>query len=148
MIITLISNIYNSVANVSPTINNRSFTFAENDPFGLIMALIGMGIVFSALILLFIIFSNTPLLFTQEFKTKLKSKLSLKKPVTIEDKKHNEKKQELSGEINAAIATAIHLYRNELHDNENTVLTIKKVSRRYSPWNSKIYGLRNNPNIR
>ncbi|HAH59495.1 MAG TPA: phage tail protein, partial [Bacteroidales bacterium] len=31
----------------------------------------------------------------------------------------------------------------ELHDHEDAVLTIKKVARTYSPWSSKIYGLRN-----
>ena len=41
----------------------------------------------------------------------------------------------------AAIATAIHLYGEELHDVENAVLTINKVSRTYSPWSSKIHGL-------
>ena len=43
--------------------------------------------------------------------------------------------------VYAAIASAIHLYGEELHDIENTVLTINKVSRTYSPWNSKIHGL-------
>ena len=43
--------------------------------------------------------------------------------------------------VYAAIAAAIHLYGEELHDVENTVLTINKVSRTYSPWSSKIHGL-------
>ncbi len=47
----------------------------------------------------------------------------------------------ITGEINAAIAMTLHLYASELHDAENTVLTINKVSRTYSPWSSKIYGL-------
>jgi len=41
----------------------------------------------------------------------------------------------------AAIAAAIYLYGEELHDVENAVLTINKVSRTYSPWSSKIHGL-------
>lgn len=45
------------------------------------------------------------------------------------------------GEINAAIAAALHLYLAGVHDKENTVLTINKVARTYSPWSSKIYGL-------
>ena len=43
--------------------------------------------------------------------------------------------------VYAAIAAAIHLYGEELHDVENTVLTINKASRTYSPWSSKIHGL-------
>jgi hypothetical protein len=41
----------------------------------------------------------------------------------------------------AAIAAAIYLFMDEIHDNENRVVTIKRVSRTYSPWNSKIYGI-------
>ena len=47
----------------------------------------------------------------------------------------------LNDGVYAAIAAAIHLYGEELHDVENTVLTINKVSRSYSPWSSKIHGL-------
>ena len=43
--------------------------------------------------------------------------------------------------VYAAIAAAIYLYGEELHDVENTVLTINKVSRTYSPWSSKIHGV-------
>lgn len=51
----------------------------------------------------------------------------------------------INGEIAAAISTALHLYKNEYHDFENTVLTINKVSKTYSPWSSKLYGLSKNP---
>ena len=47
----------------------------------------------------------------------------------------------ISGEVSAAISTALHLYFNEMHDDEKTVLTIKKISSRYSPWSSKIYNV-------
>jgi len=42
----------------------------------------------------------------------------------------------------AAIATALYEATEHVHDIEHTVLTIQKVSRRYSPWSSKIYGMR------
>jgi hypothetical protein len=45
------------------------------------------------------------------------------------------------GEIYAAIATAIHLYNNELHDEEDTVITIAKVEREWTPWNAKYYNM-------
>ena len=48
---------------------------------------------------------------------------------------------ENKGEILAAIATALHLYSIELHDEENMKLTIKRSAKPYSPWSSKIYGL-------
>jgi glutaconyl-CoA/methylmalonyl-CoA decarboxylase subunit delta len=121
--------------------------FAMNDPYGALMALLGMGIVFFALLMLYIIFTNTPRLYTASFKAKLKELSPFrKKPevVAIPEASQKEKLDHLTGEVNAAIAAAIHLYRFELHDFEDTVLTIKKVSRTYSPWSSKIYGLRNN----
>ncbi len=118
--------------------------FTENDPFGLMMALIGMGIVFTILLILFLVFSNTPKLFTTEFKEKMQSFFSSNKKVSNLQPEviKGPKPEDLSGEVNAAIGAAIHLYRSELHDYEDTVLTINKVSRTYSPWSSKIYGLR------
>lgn len=116
--------------------------FVQNDPYGAIMAFLGMSIVFLALLLLYIIFSNTPVLFTPAFKQRLKNTLSFKKKEEAPVAVPMSKKEELSGEVNAAIAAAIFLYRSEMHDFEDAVLTIKKVSRTYSPWSSKIYGLR------
>lgn len=42
----------------------------------------------------------------------------------------------------AAIAMAMHLYY-DAHDEEPHVITIQEVERRYSPWSSKIYSMRN-----
>ena len=42
----------------------------------------------------------------------------------------------------AAIAMAMHLYF-DAHDEEPHVITIEEVERRYSPWSSKIYSMRN-----
>ena len=49
-----------------------------------------------------------------------------------------------SGEEIAAICMALHEHLN-MHDKEDFVLTINKVKRAYSPWNSKIYSLRELP---
>jgi len=51
----------------------------------------------------------------------------------------------VSDEEAAAIALAIHMYKIEIHDMESLTITLKKVSRIYSPWSSKIYTLRQNP---
>jgi len=50
---------------------------------------------------------------------------------------------DLSAEVSAAIAMALHLYYGDVHDEESHIMTIKTVERRYSPWSSKIYGLNN-----
>lgn len=44
----------------------------------------------------------------------------------------------------AAIAMAMYLYNNA-HVEEPHVITIQNVERRYSPWSSKIYSMRNTP---
>ncbi len=114
-------------------------SFVEFDPYGIGMTMIAMFVVFSALAILFIIYKNLGRFFIRRGAT-------TNKPVTNDVKssvKHSD--EEMSGEVNAAIAMAIYLYQNELHDFENTVLTINKVSRNYSPWSSKIYTLRKLP---
>lgn len=111
--------------------------FVEFDPYGVGMTVIAMFVVFSALAILFIIYKNMGKFFIRRASKVVKM---------TEDKPETKVvKEEISGEVNAAIAMALYLYQNELHDQENTVLTIQKVSRTYSPWSSKIYTLRKSP---
>jgi Na+-transporting methylmalonyl-CoA/oxaloacetate decarboxylase gamma subunit len=96
------------------------------------LAFVGYVIVFVALIALYFVFQYIPEILKIVNKRKLKKK-GMQEQV-IED-------ITITGEVSAAISTALHLYFNELHDDEKTVLTIKKISRRYSPWSSKIYNV-------
>lgn len=52
---------------------------------------------------------------------------------------------EITDEEAAAITLAIHMFKREMHDMESLTITLKKVSKVYSPWSSKIYTLRQNP---
>lgn len=117
-------------------IHNNSELFLKIDPYGIGMTVIGYVIVFIALLLLYIIFYNLTKILTGNIRR------LLRKEGQIVDAKVS---SQLSGELNAAIAAAIYLYYNEIHDQENTVLTINRVSRAYSPWSSKIYSLRQYP---
>lgn len=45
------------------------------------------------------------------------------------------------GNESAAIATALHLYYADIHDEESYIITIKNIDNKYSPWSSKIYGI-------
>lgn len=63
-----------------------------------------------------------------------------------ESEEDNAAAHELNEEAAAAIATALHLYKRDLHDKESFTITMQKVSRIYSPWSSKIYTLRQIPN--
>ncbi len=111
--------------------------FVKFDPYGIGMAFIAMSVVFIALILLYLVFRNTRQLYGLDLK-KLFKKNERMIPAISET-------EDIAGEVNAAIAMALHLYRSEYHDHEEAVLTIKKVARSYSPWSSKIYGLRRTP---
>ena len=53
-----------------------------------------------------------------------------------------DKKGRLPEETALALALA---QGTNVHDFEETILTINKVKRNYSPWSSKIYGLRELP---
>ncbi len=95
---------------------------------GLIIAVSGYMIVFFSLLILYFVFSSIPKIMKIRIKTKMES----------EGKKYEETEC-VTGEMNAAIGSAIYLYINEMHDDEVGELTIKKISKRYSPWSSKIY---------
>ncbi len=113
--------------------------FTKMDPFGIGMTFIAMFVVFSALAILYIIYYYMGQYFTKKASVK-----RIQKEVgSVEKIKHTE--EVISGELNAAIAMTLYLYQSETHDIENTVLTIQKVSRNYSPWNSKIYNIRKMP---
>lgn len=47
----------------------------------------------------------------------------------------------VDGEVYAAIAAAIYAYNQDLHDEENAIITIQKVDRAWTPWNAKFYNM-------
>lgn len=67
----------------------------------------------------------------------------IKKSASTDDSEEEMDIVTLPANATAAIAMALHLYYNSVHDEETTKVTIKKVDRRYSPWNSKLYGMNN-----
>jgi hypothetical protein len=110
------------------------FLMSHLDAGSLVIAVTGYLIVFAALVLLFWLFNLVPRL------------ISMKKPGLRRHPERGKGKHVLagiSGEETAAIAMALHLYMDELHDTESGVLTIKRISKTYSPWSSKIYAVRN-----
>ena len=120
--------------------NDKIDMFAEKDANGGAMAIMAMGIVFSALLLLcicFYIISKIGAYVSRRNKAESHGTTAAEMPET--HKSHD------SGEEIAAIAMALHEHL-DTHDRENTILTINKVKRAYSPWSSKIYNLRQTPN--
>lgn len=111
----------------------------DREPSGISGTVKTIFIVLFAIALLFIIFriSGRFVIKKGSDATAAKEGKEISKPSLVEG--------EIPGEVNAAIAMAIYLYQNDLHDYENAVLTMQKVSRTYSPWSSKIYTLRKLP---
>jgi len=109
----------------------------NNDSFGIGMAIISMGIGFLGLVGLYLLFN-----LIGSWGVSLIHKRAMKVYGMSKEEAKDITKQ--SGEIYAAIAMAIY-EATELHDEENTILTIKNTVRNYSPWSSKIYTLRETP---
>ena len=108
----------------------------------LIITFMGIGIVFIVLVFLIFIISL--------FGKVMAPKVSVKKATNKEQSGANQNVIEetivehIPALDSAAIATALHLYYDDVHDEESHIITIKSVERRYSPCNSKIDGLNNN----
>ena len=133
---------------VTPSTNNQTIEsnpkmdkFEQHAPIGIGMAISAMSVVFLGLILLYIC-----------FKLVGKAAIKLRKrnamiAHNITDKQEAKEKGlgEAPGEVIAAISMALHEAQGADHDVEETILTISRVKRSYSPWSSKIYTLRETP---
>lgn len=127
-------------ANVTEDGNPKIQRFANEDAHGFSMTVMAMCIVFSALLLLCLSFY-----FIGAIGKRI-SRLN-KARATGVDLAQVPRDNHDSGEEIAAITMALHEHLNQ-HDQESTILTIKKMRRAYSPWSSKIYSLREIPQRR
>ena len=132
---------------VTPSTNNITLDknvkidmFTEHDPFGVGMAIMAMAIVFAGLLLLYLLFR-----LIGQISVLIKKRNAMRVH-GISDKEEAKEKGfgREAGEVYAAIAMALSQHL-EAHDVEDTILTINKVKKAYSPWNSKIYSLREIP---
>jgi glutaconyl-CoA/methylmalonyl-CoA decarboxylase subunit delta len=112
-----------------------TFDLSLIDHFTLVITIAGYCIVLLALSIMAYLFTRLHTL--QDFLSR--RKLARKGTAESEQKP----KVVMTGEENAAIAAALYLFFSELHDEEKYVMTIRKVSKTYSPWSSKIYGILN-----
>jgi Na+-transporting methylmalonyl-CoA/oxaloacetate decarboxylase gamma subunit len=119
-------------------INDITFDISQIYGQGVTIAIIGYLIVFLALVLSFALFSNVPKIIYYRTRRELRRKRREEKEQVSDD-------IHLPAEVTAAIASALYLHYNELHDPESNIITIERVRKRYSPWSSKIYGLRKWP---
>lgn len=108
--------------------------FSTIDSEAVTIVITGVLIVFLSLLLIYLFFRYVLPLFLR-----LSARINARKTGIGAGTEHGE----ISGDVNAAIALALYLYMNEIHDEESNVITIRRVSRTYSPWSSKIYSMRN-----
>ena len=133
---------------VTPSTNNKTLEgnakmekFQSHDSVGVGMSVTAMGVVFFGLILLYICFRGIG-----KLAIMLRRRNAMDaKDIKCEEEAKEKKLGEAPGEVIAAISMAMHEMQNDVHDVEDTVLTITRVKRTYSPWSSKIYTLRELP---
>jgi len=106
-----------------------SWDWSRINGFGLTAGIVGIIIVFLALVLLSYIYRALPFVLHIKLRSKLR-KEGKHKDANLED-------LSMTGEVNAAISMALILYFDEIHDLESNMLTIKKVSKLYTPWSTR-----------
>ena len=132
----------------SPSTNNTLVDKAAKpdkmkaiDPYGWILALTAMTVVFTALIILYLLFKLIGIINIRAGK----KKSAAAQATTVEKSSYGE----IPAETYAAIATALHLYlvEEEAHDDESFVVTLNPVDRTYTPWSTHIQGFRQTPTV-
>lgn len=116
---------------------------AENDSWGGAITIIAMCIVLAALIILSLLFLGFG-----KISSTLLSRKKLEAHGLTKDDVDEDHEDVDSGETIAAIALALSEHFNARHDIEDTILTIRKLRKAYSPWNSKIYNMREVPELK
>ncbi|MDR0973426.1 MAG: OadG family protein [Prevotellaceae bacterium] len=126
-----------STNNITLDTNEKIEKFERHDSVGIGMTVTAMGVVFTALILLYLFFRVIGVI-----SVKMSARNAMKAHGITDMEEAKEKGfGSRSGEEFAAIAMAMHEMQEDVHDIEDMVLTINKVKRTYSPWSSKIYTL-------
>lgn len=123
---------------------------AENaekyDSFGGGITIIAMCIVIGALIVLSILFYIFGSISSWVI-TRKKHQISKIKQKGESEAGKREKQPLDTGDVIAAISAALAQHFATDHDMEDTILTIRKLRKAYSPWNSKIYNMRHLPEV-
>ncbi len=112
-------------------INAITFDISKVDGNAVTIFLIGFGVVFFALLIIYLIFAYLPKLLN--IKIKKKSDASPKTEVLT-----TQTSSSTDSEIFAAIAMALSLHFEDHHDEESMILTLDINDRINSPWNTKI----------
>ncbi len=118
---------------------------AQTDPHGWTLTLISVSVVFAALIVLYFVYTLSGSIFSGKFKRAPKPGKTVKGTPDEEVAAAIALALDMenSGDVYAAIATAVHLYLSDaVHDMEPGIVTIV---RKESGWNDKALTFRKLP---
>lgn len=128
---------------VTPSSNNaileenpKVVSLKQDDPWGGLLTITSMLVVFTGLITLYLFF---------KLSGNIAKKMSQKKVAETGTLSAARSQSNLSGEVLAAISAAINELKEDQHDIESTILTINHVKRNFSPWSTKRQSLRELP---
>ena len=113
----------------------QSERIKESDPVGVGLTVVAICVVFIALVCICFImkgYGSAIMKIQDRKKRKVAERNNLATPAPS---------KEIAGEVYAAIAAAIYMYDQDMHDEEETVITIQKVDRAWTPWNAKFYNM-------
>ena len=113
----------------------------EVDPNGFTLTIVGVGVVFLGLIILYGLYTLSGAFFSGKFKKAAKPEADEEAAIAAAIALALE--AECGSETEAAIATALHLYLSDaVHDIEPGFITIRRSS---SDWNNKKQNFRKSP---
>lgn len=124
-----------TAANFHYHVPKQSERIQASDPVGVGLTVVAIMVVFFALICICFIMKGygAAIMKVQDRKSgKAAAKANVAAPAATKD---------VAGEVYAAIAAAIYAYDEDMHDEEDTVITIQKVERAWTPWNAKFYNM-------
>jgi Na+-transporting methylmalonyl-CoA/oxaloacetate decarboxylase gamma subunit len=124
----------------------RGEQFRQADPTGIVLTITAVAAVAVALVILYLIFKYMGEFYVNSANKKAQKARRAKQASADLVKISVKGKNAVTNDELAAIAIALFKYSEDLHDIENTVLTINRAAKAYSPWSSKIYGLTQLPN--
>lgn len=133
--------------NTTEAVETKSEKMGKQDPYGGILSMIAMSVVFLCLIILYLCFRSIGKRSVRKAEAEKSAKdAPAKAPVA---KAAATLPTEINEEIIAAIAIACHLYQNgvdnTIHDVESNVLTFNQDLLRNSPWGARSLTLKQDP---
>ncbi|MBR1798476.1 MAG: OadG family protein [Bacteroidales bacterium] len=124
-------------ATIHYRVPKQSERIKETDPIGIGLTAVAVAVVFLALVVITLILQGSSKLISGvegRKSAKKTSDTSERKGASVENVNNQD-------DVIAAIAAAVHLYTDELHDDEADILTIERAERTWTPWNAKFYNM-------